>query len=45
MRILVGMQTFHEIDQNVFQPQPIVALYQTESVMAQATIHLYVYAP
>ena len=44
MRILLEMKTFNEIDDGTFQPQPIVALYRSESPIAQVIIHLYVSA-
>jgi hypothetical protein len=41
MRLLVAQKTFTELDQDVFQPQPIVSMYKIESPIAQAIIHLY----
>jgi hypothetical protein len=45
MRLLIDMDHFIEVDRDVFQPQPTVALYATESPISQAMIQLYVLLP
>jgi hypothetical protein len=42
MRILIDMNIFNEVDKDVFQPTPAVAVYGPGSPMAQIIIHLYV---
>ncbi|KAF2672003.1 S-adenosyl-L-methionine-dependent methyltransferase [Microthyrium microscopicum] len=39
MRVLVNLKLFNEVDQDVFQPQRVVAMYKTESMIAQVILH------